>query len=213
MPLDRGGDGELAVGGGEQPERDEGPVPWPALPAGEGVGRHVGAKKGEGAVVHGDVDEVAGSGLAGSVDRRHEAEGHQGAGVDVGNGDLVEITGGLHETAHGLAGGVEARPGPVRAGPGTVVAEAAHGGVHNPGVASSDDLVPESEIIHHAGSHVLDDGVGPFTQSKECLGVCGLFEVEAHAPLVAVDPGKGHSVVGPCVGPARGVSVVGRVRG
>lgn len=67
------------------------------------------------------------------MDGRHQTEGHQRAGVNVGDGDLVE----------------------------------------------------------------------------EVLGVIALLEVETDAPLVSVDPGEGHAVVGPGIGAAGCVAVVG----
>ena len=135
MAFDGRRDREVAVDGGKQAERNQRSAARLPLLLGERIGGNVRPQHGERRVVHRDVDEVALTALAGSMNGGDQPQGHERSRVDVGDRDLVEPTGGLDEAAHGLPGGVEAGPLTVRARSCAVVAEPADTGVDDLRVA------------------------------------------------------------------------------
>ena len=196
LPSGRRSDGAVAVDRRVQLERSERRVlgpPWRLHLAGVGVA--VGERLAERhhGIGHGDIDELPVACGPGVVQRtEHTDRAHRRrievADARAGRHQLpAGLAGVADEAAHGLGHDVEGRPAGVGALAGAGIAEAADGGVDELRVAGVQRLVAEAEPVHHAARVVLDEHVRGVNQCEQRVPVCGTFEVEHDAALVAVD--------------------------
>lgn len=90
--------------------------------------------------------------------------------------------GGAHQTAHGLANNVVARP----LGVGAVVAEAGHAAVDDGGVHLAQFFIAQAQLVHDAGTVILQHDVALLHQLQEDLLAFLALQVQGHAVLIPV---------------------------
>ena len=87
-----------------------------------------------------------------------------------------------HQPAHALRDLIEARPLVI----GAVLAEAGDAAIDDARVDLAHALVVDAELVLHVGPEVLDHHVGLFREALKHLEALGVFQIERHRPLVAV---------------------------
>ncbi len=186
----RGAQREVAVRGGQHPERcqtgDHRPGPLRdahPLQRLERFARHQGRQRAQ----HGDVDVLALPGAVGDRQRRHRADHREQRCQQIRHREsepdrvVVRPARGVHDPAEGLHDRVHrlARPGAA------LRAEAADRGVDEAGVDSAHGRVVDAEPLGDPGAVVLHQHVGVADQVGEHRPAAVLLQIQRHAELVA----------------------------
>ena len=158
------------------------------------------------------LDVLQGSVLSGSDHAVHQTHVHplpfagNGAGVDcgkdadgymkpaqnitqrrTGTGGLSALgTGDGHHTAHGLSQNIIARAQVV----GTVAAKARDRRIDDAGIDLLQDIIAQSQLVHHAGAVVFHHDIRFFDKLLEDLLALRGLQVQGDSLFVAVDVGK-----------------------
>ena len=141
---------------------------------------------------HGHIDVRAlPAGLRGAQ-RRGDGEGAVQPGREVRqrhaafDGFAAGLAGDAHDAAHGLDGEVEAAFLRARAG----LSVGRDRAIHQPGIARLQCLVAQAQAVHHAGTVVFDQHIDGERQLARQLQVTGVFQIQGHGALVAIERGE-----------------------
>ena len=102
----------------------------------------------------------------------------------------------MYQATETLSGRVETGPIGIGALAGAWIAKPTYTSVDDLRIPLRYHLITQAEAVHDAHPHVLDDGVSLIAELQEDVLLGLVFQVEAHAPFVAVDRCEGGPEVG-----------------